>query len=195
MDFNEKLQKLRKDKGITQEELAEILFVSRTAVSKWETGRGYPNLESLKAIAGFFNVSIDDLLSGDEVITIAEQDSKQKENDFIRRMFALLDCGMIAFLFLPLFGQSKDGIVQSVSLFGLVNIQSYLRAAYYIIVIAIILWGILALAIKTDRKTEQVSLAFSMAGTLLFVLSRQPYAAALLLIFLAIKAFLLIKTR
>ncbi|MBQ6934135.1 MAG: helix-turn-helix transcriptional regulator [Clostridia bacterium] len=195
MDFNEKLQKLRKDKGITQEELAEILFVSRTAVSKWETGRGYPNLESLKAIANFFNVSIDDLLSGDEVITIAEQDSKRRESDFIRRMFALLDCGMIAFLFLPLFGQSKDGIVQSLSLFSLTNIQPYLRAAYYIIVIAIILWGILALAIKTDRKTEPISLAFSMAGAMLFVLSRQPYAAALLLIFLAIKAFLLIKTR
>ncbi|MBE6988843.1 MAG: helix-turn-helix transcriptional regulator [Ruminococcaceae bacterium] len=195
MDFNEKLQKLRKDKGITQEELAEILFVSRTAVSKWETGRGYPNLESLKAIANFFNVSIDDLLSGDEVITIAEQDSKQKESDFIRRIFALLDCGMIAFLFLPLFGQSKDEIVQSLSLFSLTNIQPYLRAAYYIIVIAIILWGILALAIKTDRKTEQVSIVLSMAGAMLFILSRQPYAAAMLLIFLAIKAFLLIKTR
>lgn len=195
MDFNEKLQKLRKDKGITQEELAEILFVSRTAVSKWETGRGYPNLESLKAIANFFNVSIDDLLSGDEVITIAEQDRKQKENDFIRRIFALLDCGMIAFLFLPLFGQSAENMVQSLSLFSLTNIQPYLRASYYIIVIAIISWGIFSLAVKSDRKTEQVSIVLSMVGAMLFVLSRQPYAAALLLIFLAIKAFLLIKTR
>ena len=51
MEFNEKLQQLRKQKGLTQEQLAEALFVSRTAVSKWESGRGYPNIESLKAIA------------------------------------------------------------------------------------------------------------------------------------------------
>jgi len=40
--FNEKLQQLRKEKGLTQEQLAEELFVSRTAISKWESGRGYP---------------------------------------------------------------------------------------------------------------------------------------------------------
>ena len=47
MEFNEKLQKLRKQKGLTQEELAEVLFVSRTAISKWESDKefveNYPN--------------------------------------------------------------------------------------------------------------------------------------------------------
>ena len=46
MEFGEKLQELRKKKGLTQEELAEALYVSRTAVSKWELGRGYPNIDS-----------------------------------------------------------------------------------------------------------------------------------------------------
>ena len=41
MEFHEKLQKLRSDEGLTQDELAEKLFVSRTAISKWESGRGY----------------------------------------------------------------------------------------------------------------------------------------------------------
>ena len=54
MEFNEKLQELRKQKGLTQEELAEMLYVSRAAVSKWESGRGYPNIDSLKAISKFF---------------------------------------------------------------------------------------------------------------------------------------------
>ena len=79
MEFHEKLQELRKQKGLTQEELAEFLFVSRTAVSKWESGRGYPGIDCLKAIAKFFSVTIDELLSGEEVLTIAEEDQKQKE--------------------------------------------------------------------------------------------------------------------
>lgn len=57
MEFNEKLQELRKQKGLTQEELAKRLYISRTAISKWESGRGYPGIESLKSIAGFFSVT------------------------------------------------------------------------------------------------------------------------------------------
>ena len=76
MEFNEKLQELRKSKGMTQEELAKELYVSRTAVSKWESGRGYPNIESLKEISKYFSVSIDELLSGDKLISIAEKENK-----------------------------------------------------------------------------------------------------------------------
>ena len=68
MEFNEKLQELRKQKGLTQDELAKKLYVSRTAVSKWELGRGYPNIESLKAIAKFFSVTVDELLSSNEIL-------------------------------------------------------------------------------------------------------------------------------
>lgn len=54
MEFNEKLQQLRTGKNLTQEQLAEQLYVSRTAISKWESGKGYPNIESLKCISKFF---------------------------------------------------------------------------------------------------------------------------------------------
>ena len=54
MEFHEKLQELRKIRGLTQEELAEALFVSRTAISKWESGRGYPSIDSLKEIIYVF---------------------------------------------------------------------------------------------------------------------------------------------
>ena len=53
MEFHEKLQALRKRKGITQEELASALYVSRTAISKWESGRGFPNIDSLKSLAAY----------------------------------------------------------------------------------------------------------------------------------------------
>jgi DNA-binding XRE family transcriptional regulator len=45
MELNEKLQELKKQKQLTQEELAESLYVSRTAISKWESGRGYPSMK------------------------------------------------------------------------------------------------------------------------------------------------------
>ena len=76
MEFHEKLQELRKNRGLTQEELAEALYVSRTAISKWESGRGYPSIDSLKEISKYFSVTIDDLLSGEKIILIAEKENK-----------------------------------------------------------------------------------------------------------------------
>ena len=80
MEFHEKLQELRKSRGLTQEELAEALFVSRTAISKWESGRGYPSIDSLKEISRYFSVSIDELLSGDQLVLIAEKENKSNLN-------------------------------------------------------------------------------------------------------------------
>ena len=101
MEFNEKLQNLRKQKGLTQEELAESLYVSRTAISKWESGRGYPNIESLKLIAKTFSVTIDELLSGEELLDIAEQDNKKKDGVFCDLLFGLMDIFASLLLFLP----------------------------------------------------------------------------------------------
>ena len=87
MEFHEKLQELRKSKGLTQEELAEALFVSRTAVSKWESGRGYPSIDSLKEISTYFSVSIDDLLSGEKLILIAEKENKSNIQHICERIY------------------------------------------------------------------------------------------------------------
>ena len=108
MEFNEKLQELRKQKGLTQEELAEILFVSRTAVSKWESGRGMPSIESLKAISKFFAVTLDDLLSSEELLVIAEDDHKKKEMHIRDLIYGLLDCSMALLFLLPFFGQKVN---------------------------------------------------------------------------------------
>ena len=122
MEFYEKLQELRKQKRLTQEELAEVLFVSRTAVSKWESGRGYPNIDSLKAISKFFGVTIDELLSGDELLIIAEEDTKQKEKHFRDLVFGLLDVSIALLLFLPFFGQRAGETIVSVPLLYLAEI-------------------------------------------------------------------------
>ena len=199
MEFNEKLQKLRKDKGLTQEELAQILYVSRTAISKWESGRGYPSIESLKAIAGFFSVTIDELLSGEEIITIAEEDNKNREKGLRSMVYSMLDLSVILLFFLPFFGQSNMGIVEEVSLLNLKECQLWLRAAYYIIVISMIAAGCLNLICRRwgnkiwSDNMGRISLVLTTLATLLFIISRQPYAAALLFIFLIIKVFMLIK--
>ena len=88
MEFNDKLQELRKQKGLTQEQLAEKLYVSRTAVSKWESGRGYPSIDSLKEIAKFFSVTVDELLSCGEIITIAQQENDQRKRAAFTRCFS-----------------------------------------------------------------------------------------------------------
>ena len=51
MTFGEKIRKLRTDNQMNQDELAEKLFVTRTAISKWETGKGYPSIDSLKPVS------------------------------------------------------------------------------------------------------------------------------------------------
>ena len=127
MEFNEKLQELRKRKGLTQEELAEELFVSRTAISKWESGRGYPNIDSLRSIAKFFSVTIDELLSGDEALRLAEEEQREKSRHFRALVFGLLDLGIAALLFLPFFGQRADGGVEGVSLLALTELAPHMR--------------------------------------------------------------------
>ena len=199
MEFNEKLQELRKNKGLTQEELAEALYVSRTAISKWESGRGYPSIDSLKEIAKYFSVTIDELLSSNEVLSIAEEDNKQKEKHFRSLVFGLLDISVLMFFFLPFFGQKVNGIVQDVSLLSLNGIENYLRTVYYAIVIAIIVYGILTLAFQNFQKAfwvnnrDKISLILNAVAVLLFIISSQVYAGTFLFIFLVIKALMLIK--
>ena len=201
MEFNEKLQELRKNKGLTQEELAQILYVSRTAISKWESGRGFPNIESLKSISKYFSVSLDELLSNEEILTIAEEDTKVRESNIRDLIYGLLDCGMGLLLFLPLFGQKSLEIIQEVSLINLSNIQPYLLILYYAVVIGLVLFGVLTLALQNCRQTiwnrykYTISLVLSSFGVFLFIISQQPYASILTFVFLVIKALMLIKRR
>ena len=199
MEFNEKLQELRKKKGLTQEDLAELLYVSRTAISKWESGRGYPNIDSLKAVSKCFGVTVDELLSSDELLIIAEEDTKHKEGYIRDLVFGLLDCSVAMFLFLPFFGQNTNGMIVEASLLTLANISKWLLTSYFAVVICTVLFGILTLALQNSHnaiwiKTKsKASLILNVAGTLLFIVSTQPYAAAFLFIFLLIKVFLSVK--
>ena len=201
MTFGEKLKKLRTDNGLTQDELAEKTYVTRTAISKWESDRGYPNIDSLKAISKFFSVSIDDLLSSDEVLTIAEEDNKQKETRFKDLVYALLDLSIAMLLFLPFFAENTEGVIRSVSLIMLDGVQPYLKAAYFTVVIGMFFAGVFALALQNCEKEfwlknkTNISLMLGTVSVLLFVISSQPYAAVFAFVLLLVKVFILIKLR
>ena len=201
MELNEKLQELRKQKGLTQEELAQALYVSRTAVSKWEAGRGYPNIDSLKAIAKFFSVTVDSLLSGEELLTVAEADGKEKEKRYCNLVFGALHCGMVLLLFLPFFGQKIGGEIHSVSLLMLSGVSLWLKIAYFVVIVGISVLGVLTFALQNgmhpvwESVQNRASFLGTALGTFLFMVSRQPYAAAFSFVFLLIQVLLLGKKR
>jgi len=199
MELNEKLQQLRKAKGLTQEELATALYVSRTAISKWESGRGTPNIDSLKGIADFFSVSVDDLLSTDQLLTVAEEETKRKTAHLRDLVFGLLDMSMALFFFLPLFGETHGVILQEVSLLSLTAVAPYVRVAYLSVVVLLMLLGVLTLALQNAniplwlKLKAPASLLLGGVGVLVFILGSQPYAAVYLFVLLIIKVLLLIK--
>ena len=96
MTLGEKIKEARKQCGLSQEQLAEKMSVSRSAIAKWETDKGLPDIDNLKALAGFLNVSVDYLLDDgeriDELVTREAYDlasygkgSKKKKKDRVIR--------------------------------------------------------------------------------------------------------------
>ncbi len=199
MEFYQKLQELRKSKGITQEELAKKLYVSRTAVSKWESNRGYPNLESLKDIAKFFSVSVDELLSSNELLNIAEKDQTETKNNFKSLVFSLLDLSVLLLLFLPFFAERELGVIKSVSLINLYGVELYLKILYYIFIALTVLIGIFMLVFQNCqtiywiKSKYLISLSLGAILTILFMISLQPYASVFSFALLLAKVLLYIK--
>ncbi len=198
MEFHEKLLELRKSRGLTQEELAEALFVSRTAISKWESGRGYPSIDSLKEISHFFSVSIDELICPREMITAAEDDQKAVIGRYVSVICNALDILTAVLLFLPVFGNGTDSPA-SVSIFGLTGIQPWLKIVFIAAICIIILNGICGVILSRfdrpvwNRHRMVTGMALSVAGVGIFIGTRQPYAGIICFSILVIKVWLMVK--
>lgn len=199
MEFNEKLQQLRKNKGLTQEELAQAIYVSRTAVSKWESGRGYPNIDTLKGLAKFFSVTVDELLSPDEIITAAENEKQELIGDYTSLLCSMFDVFTALLLFIPVFGNGADK--QSVSLFALTDTQSWIKIIYAVIIGLTVLNGICGLIISRFDKPLWskhrliTGIALSVISCLLFIITRQPYAGVFCFFILIIKGWLIFRRK
>ncbi len=200
MEFNEKLQELRKSKGLTQEELAEKLFVSRTAISKWESGRGYPSLDSLKEIARFFSVTIDDLICSDEMISVAENEKREFADKYVSLICSVMDILPIMLLFIPAYGNGTAS-PETVSLFGLTGIAPWLKTVFAVIIGITILNGICGAIIANfskpvwNRHRLVTGVGLSILSVTVFIVTRQPYAGIVCFAFLVIKGFLIVKVK
>lgn len=200
MEFGEKLQELRKSRGLTQQELAEALYVSRTAISKWESGRGYPSIDSLKEISGFFSVSIDDLLSGEKLVSLAKKENQSNIRHICDLLFGIVDLMNITLIILPLYPNLIDGYIYSVNLFAYTQTTSFNRMVYWVLFVALIVIGGLKVVLnqmRIERGREiitAISTGLSIITVLFWGMTREAYAITMAFLLLILKSILIFKT-
>lgn len=200
MEFSEKLQELRKKKNLTQEELANALYVSRTAISKWESGRGYPSIDSLKEISRYFCVSIDELICADEIVSAAVREKLDFKNRYISLISCVFDILLAVLFVIPVFGNGADTPV-NVALFGITGLQVWVKVVFAVLIGITVLNGICG-AILTRFDKPLWNWHRIMTGVwllvlcvIVFIITRQPYAGIICFVTLAIKVFLILKLR
>lgn len=125
------ITELRKDKNLTQKDLANELNVSDKAISRWETGKGFPDVDSLQSLSKFFSVSINELLAGEKAETktmeqIAEENiiSAMVETEKIKntkKSTIILSIIVALILLIPLLKGSIESIIDLLGKYTLVN--------------------------------------------------------------------------
>ena len=199
MEFHEKLQELRKNRGLTQEELAEALYVSRTAISKWESGRGYPSIDSLKEISNYFSVSIDELLSGEKLLSIAEKENKANIRTICDLLFGIVDVCSFMLILLPLYPNTVDGFVYSVNLLAYAETSAFNRVFYWVMFLSLFVVGVVKIFLtkhgteKNHKMMTGLSMLLSILLVLFLAMAREAYAIMLAFMLLLIKGVLLLK--
>lgn len=195
MELSEKIQKLRKERGLTQEQLAEQLFVSRTAVSKWETGRGTPSIESLQMIAKLYGITLDELLGTEEVVTIAKNENKENISKFAAYVDGIFNLSAILCLLLPLYKVEMNDVFYSVPLF---QFKGWLTPLYWTIPIIMAVCGVIQILInkteqeKVKKNIKIISVVVNAIAIILLILSGQPYPAVMFFVLLLAKGTIML---
>ena len=164
-----------------------------------ETGRGTPSIDSLKAIAEFFSVTIDELLSGEKLISIAEKENKLSIERMCHLLFGAVDICWLLLAVLPLYPNETEGYVYSVSLFDYTQTTALNLAVCWALFSALVIMGVTNIVLtklklrNAVRILTEVSLGLNLAAVLFLVVTREAYAATLAILFLIIKGMLLVK--
>lgn len=201
MELNEKLKELRNNKGLTQEELAAALFVSRTAISKWESGRGYPSIDSLKEISSFFSITLDELVSGEKLLSLAEKENQVHLQNLFDLLIGVIDLCYLMLIVLPLYPKTMGLYIASVNLFNYVETSALNQKLYWALFLLIILNGLTEIILTKlkDRsmysKIVGINMVLSILSVIFLSLTGETYATALAFLLLALKSVLYIKGR
>lgn len=196
MELSHKIQALRKEKGLTQEQFSEKLFVSRTAVSKWETGRGVPNMESLKMIARLCGITLDELLSAEEIIAVAEHETKESIFRYSYLVDGILSVISLLGIVLPLYRVQLQDVFYSVPLY---EFHGLLSVFYWALPIIMALCGTVQIAINKCENTKArivlalIGLIANITEILMLILGGHPYPAVLFFVLLITKGIIMLR--
>lgn len=193
MNFPEKLKELRKTKGITQEELAKAIFVSRTLITKYESGAVYPTKENLEKLALYFEVNISDLVDDNDVVHLALDSLKLTTS--INKFFNILIMALLGIFFfisfLPIFTRTyydySTGVIppnKIVEYVGILECAIRFGNPVYWILVATSLINIgFSIILLTNKIDGRVNRMMSLCNYLLTVIN-------LVLIFFSIAMFI-----
>lgn len=196
MELCKKIKKIRNDNKLTQEQFAEKMLVSRTAVSKWENGTCYPSIDSLKYMSKTFNISLDKLLSNEEILEIIKTENQSNISKYNGLLFCLLDIVRIIFIFLPLYSYKTNDFIYSVSLFNSNDLGTTLKIIFMLIYIMFLVLGIIELILNYKGNKifiNKISLFLDVISIFILLFTKQPYVIALMFVVFIIKIILLIK--
>lgn len=144
MTIGERLLKLRKDKNISQEELANVLDVSRQTISKWETGESMPDFNKIVPLCEYFEISSDELLTGiKKGDNLLDTQKENKKNKFARNIAISVGLYIFSLAMIVLFAAFFDAPIIGTCVF------------LTIIAIATILIVYSAIVYKDNKKTKK----------------------------------------
>lgn len=194
LELSKKIKQIRNDNKLTQEQFAEKMLVSRTAVSKWENGTCYPSIDSLKYMSKIFNISLDKLLSSEEILEIAKMENKSNISKYNGLLFCMLDIVRIIFIFLPLYSYKTNDYIYSVSLFNSNDLGTILKIIFMVIFIMFLILGIIELIFNfkgNNKLLNKISIFLDVTSIFLLLFTKQPYVIALMFVIFIIKSIML----
>ncbi|MDE7440023.1 MAG: helix-turn-helix domain-containing protein [Clostridia bacterium] len=140
MSFSEKLRQFRKQKNLTQENLANEILVSRTLITKYESGAVYPTEENLKRLADYFKVATSELMPEEERISATVKSSLKPLWISLTAVALIISLTLLLLLVIPIFSYGNEFTSSSLYVYGTINLLSaYFKVKNPLAIISFIL--------------------------------------------------------